>query len=296
MKPSERVSQTACLPDRNAFAFPQLNFSYGRDAVLQIADLNIPAGQFVSVLGASGSGKSTLLRILAGLLPLTSNQLPLNQLKQRATQQRATQQRSTQQRPSTGMVFQSPNLVPWRNAAGNVVLPAELGPDPRAVPTDRVAKLFQLVGLSDDDLTKRPAELSGGMQMRVAIARSLVLNPQTLLLDEPFAALDDVLRMQLETDVRAIHLQQQLTTVLVTHHIGEAVFMSDRVFVLGGEPAKICADIPITLPTDRNLTVRRSPAYHDFVDEVTDALHQSVTAANDLPGWANQWANQRGKS
>ena len=295
MKPSERVSQTACLPDRNAFAFPQLNFSYGRDAVLQIADLNIPAGQFVSVLGASGSGKSTLLRILAGLLPLTSNQLPLNQLKQRATQQR-----STQQRPSTGMVFQSPNLVPWRNAAGNVVLPAELGPDPRAVPTDRVAKLFQLVGLSDDDLTKRPAELSGGMQMRVAIARSLVLNPQTLLLDEPFAALDDVLRMQLETDVRAIHLQQQLTTVLVTHHIGEAVFMSDRVFVLGGEPAKICADIPITLPTDRNLTVRRSSAYHDFVDEVTDALHQSVTAANDLPGWANQWgnqwANQRGKS
>ena len=193
MKPSERGSQTACLPDRNAFAFPQLNFSYGRDAVLQIADLNIPAGQFVSVLGASGSGKSTLLRILAGLLPLTSNQLPLNQLKQRATQQRATQQRatqqraiqqrSTQQRPSIGMVFQSPNLVPWRNAAGNVVLPAELGPDPRAVPTDRVAKLFQLVGLSDDDLTKRPAELSGGMQMRVAIARSLVLNPQTLLLD-----------------------------------------------------------------------------------------------------------------
>lgn len=296
MKPSERVSQTACLPDRNAFAFPQLNFSYGRDAVLQIADLNIPAGQFVSVLGASGSGKSTLLRILAGLLPLTSNQLPLNQLKQRATQQRATQQRSTQQRPSTGMVFQSPNLVPWRNAAGNVVLPAELGPDPRAVPTDRVAKLFQLVGLSDDDLTKRPAELSGGMQMRVAIARSLILEPQTLLLDEPFAALDDVLRMQLETDVRAIHLQQQLTTVLVTHHIGEAVFMSDRVFVLGGEPAKICADIPITLPTDRNLTVRRSSAYHDFVDEVTDALHQSVTAANDLPGWANQWGNQRCKS
>ena len=154
MKPSERGSQTACLPDRNAFAFPQLNFSYGRDAVLQIADLNIPAGQFVSVLGASGSGKSTLLRILAGLLPLTSNQLPLNQLKQRATQQRAIQQRSTQQRPSIGMVFQSPNLVPWRNAAGNVVLPAELGPDPRAVPTDRVAKLFQLVGLSDDDLTK----------------------------------------------------------------------------------------------------------------------------------------------
>ena len=286
MKPSERVSQTACLPDRNAFAFPQLNFSYGRDAVLQIADLNIPAGQFVSVLGASGSGKSTLLRILAGLLPLTSNQLPLNQLKQRATQQR----------PSTGMVFQSPNLVPWRNAAGNVVLPAELGPDPRAMPTDRVAKLFQLVGLSDDDLTKRPAELSGGMQMRVAIARSLVLNPQTLLLDEPFAALDDVLRMQLETDVRAIHLQQQLTTVLVTHHISEAVFMSDRVFVLGGEPAKICADLPITLPMDRNLTVRRSSAYHDFVDEVTDALHQSVTAANDLPGCANQWANQRGKS
>ena len=277
------VSKPAHLSHDPAFEFKQLRFSYASDAadILAIDRLQIPTGQFVSLLGPSGSGKSTLLRMMAKLLLPSSGQLSGN---------------SSQADQSTGMVFQSPNLVPWRNAAGNVVLPAELGKNSTVVSAGRIAELFQLVGLSKDDMTKRPAELSGGMQMRVAIARSLVLNPQTLLLDEPFAALDDVLRMQLETDVRAIHLQQQLTTVLVTHHIGEAVFMSDRVFVLGGEPAKICADIPITLPSDRNLTVRRSSAYHDFVDEVTDALHQSVTAANDLPGWANQWANQRGKS
>ena len=270
------VSKPAHLSHDPAFEFKQLRFSYASDAadILAIDRLQIPTGQFVSLLGPSGSGKSTLLRMMAKLLLPSSGQLSGN---------------SSQADQSTGMVFQSPNLVPWRNAAGNVVLPAELGKNSTVVSAGRIAELFQLVGLSKDDMTKRPAELSGGMQMRVAIARSLVLNPQTLLLDEPFAALDDVLRMQLETDVRAIHLQQQLTTVLVTHHIGEAVFMSDRVFVLGGEPAKICADIPITLPTDRNLTVRRSSAYHDFVDEVTDALHQSVTAANDLPDWANQW-------
>ena len=213
------------------------------------------------MLGPSGSGKSTLLRILAGLLPLSSGQFEVA---------------SGQRGKSTGMVFQSPNLVPWRTAAGNVVLPAELGQSPPSISADRVAELFRLVGLSEADMTKRPAELSGGMQMRVAIARSLILEPQTLLLDEPLAALDDVLRMQLETDVRGIHLKQQLTTVLVTHHIGEAVFMSDRVLVLGGQPAEICEDIQIALPANRDLNVRRSSVYHDLVDEVTDALHRSV--------------------
>lgn len=270
VKASQPLSQASATSDAAAFEFKQLQFSYGANtaAVLAIANLKIQSGQFVSLLGPSGSGKSTLLRILAGLLPLSSGQFKIA---------------TGQQGKSTGMVFQSPNLVPWRNAAGNVVLPAELGRNPPTVSAGRVAELFRLVGLSETDMAKRPAELSGGMQMRVAIARSLILEPQTLLLDEPFAALDDVLRMQLETDVRDIHLKQQLTTVLVTHHIGEAVFMSDRVLVLGGEPAEIWADIAIDLPQNRDMNVRRSSAYHDLVDKATDALHRSVhEAANGL--------------
>lgn len=255
--------EASSTSDETAFEFKQLKFSYDQDtaAVLAIDDLKIPSGQFVSLLGPSGSGKSTLLRILAGLLPLSSQQFAVA---------------NGHQGKSTGMVFQSPNLVPWRNAAGNVMLPAELGKKSTSVSIDRIEQLFRLVGLSAADMKKRPAELSGGMQMRVAIARSLLLKPQTLLLDEPFAALDDVLRMQMETDVRAIHCKQQLTTVLVTHHIGEAVFMSDRVLVLGGRPSEIFADICIGLPTNRDLKVRRSSAYHAVVNEVTDALHRSV--------------------
>ena len=275
------VSKPANRSDDPAFVFKQLRFSYASDTadVLAIDSLQIPTGQFVSLLGASGSGKSTLLRIMAQLLPLSSGGVssgPPSSGQLSGNFRQAGQ--------STGMVFQSPNLVPWRNAAGNVILPAELGKNSSDVPDGRVPELFQLVGLSENDMAKRPAELSGGMQMRIAIARSLVLNPQILLLDEPFAALDDVLRMQLETDVRAIHLQQQLTTVLVTHHIGEAVFMSDRVLVLGDQPARLCADIAVPLPQDRDLSVRRSSAYHKIVDEVTDALHRSVKQSSDQRG------------
>lgn len=257
------VSKTSTESGPAAFLFRQLQFSYAANSppILQIEGLRISRGEIVSLLGPSGSGKSTLLRIMAGLLPVPQDQMEVE---------------AAGSGQSVGMVFQSPNLVPWRNAGDNVFLPAELGQKPAGVSRQRVRELFRMVGLTESDMQKRPAELSGGMQMRVAIARSLILNPATLLLDEPFAALDDVLRMQLEADVREIHLNQRLTTILVTHHIGEAVFMSDRVLVLGGEPAGICADIRVPLPEHRGREVRRSSAYHTCVDEVTDVLHQSI--------------------
>ena len=237
------------------------------DPVLDLDRLHVPQGQLISFLGASGCGKSTLLRLVAGLLPPSSGHV----------------HHTTGGQQSPGMVFQSPTLIPWRTARDNVLLPAELGAA-TSIQESRLAALFQMVGFHTDDIRKRPSELSGGMQMRVSIARALVLDPQLLLLDEPFAALDDLLRMQLEEDVRRIHQQRGLTTMLVTHNISEAVFMSDRVVVLGGRPSGVAADLPIDLP-ERRAGLRSSPQFHDLVQQVTSALYSAngVALAEDRP-------------
>lgn len=248
-----------------------MRFSPAGPAVLGIKDLNICRGQFVSIIGTSGCGKSTLLRLIAGLLIPTEGHIDVN---------------TASTKPGTaggiGMVFQDANLVPWRTARQNVVLPAELGPNPRRVDATAVARLFQLVGLRADDTSKRSSELSGGMQMRVSLARALVLDPSLLLMDEPFAALDDLLRMQLEEDVRRIHDQQGLTTILVTHNISEAVFMSDRVIVLGGHPSGVCADVNISFTADRSRPLRSEATFHELVDVVTAALHATGHSASDV--------------
>lgn len=243
-----------------------LRFQYSATGpdVLHIPELIVSQGQFVSLLGASGSGKSTLLRLIAKLLPPTAGHMETH----------------AETNSGTGMVFQSPNLIPWRTARQNVLLPAELGPAPSHVSDRDVAGLFELVGLNVNDTRKRSSELSGGMQMRVALARALVLQPSMLLMDEPFAALDDLLRMQLEEDVRRIHDERSLTTVLVTHNINEAVFMSDRVLVLGGDPATIHADIDMSHLADRGRTLRSDPEFHRLVDVVTKALHAAGSGSD----------------
>ena len=239
-------------------AIRDLTFRYVDTAVdvLRIDRLDVGAGEFVSLLGASGSGKSTLLRLLANLLTATSGSV----------------QRSIEQ-ADIGMVFQSPTLIPWKSAIENIRLPSQLGPTVAGASTD-VKDLLQLVGLKQTDMGKRPAELSGGMQMRVAIARALILTPELLLLDEPFSALDDVLRMQLETDVRRIHLEQSLTSVLVTHNIAEAVFMSDRILILSD--CRIAHDVQLNLPVQRNVDVRSTSEFHSAVDLVTGLLHAAA--------------------
>lgn len=184
-----------------------------------------------------------------------------------------------------GFVFQNANLIPWRTAEQNLLLPGELGPKPAGVPQVPIEDLVRLVGLEVEDLPKRPAELSGGMQMRLALARALSQSPALLMMDEPFGAVDDVLRMQLEERVRRIHDARSLTTVLVTHNIGEAVFMSDRVLVLGGRPARICHDVAIDLGSQRNQTTRTSTAYYDYVSAVTAAFQSAAdqSVSGDVP-------------
>lgn len=238
----------------------QFQYSPQTDPVLCIDRLTVRAGEFVSLLGTSGSGKSTLLRVIAGLLKPSTGRL----------------ERSESMADRIGFVFQNANLVPWRTAEQNLLLPGELGPKPAGVPHVPIEDLVRLVGLQVEDLPKRPAELSGGMQMRLALARALSQSPALLMMDEPFGAVDDVLRMQLEERVRRIHEARSLTTVLVTHNIGEAVFMSDRVLVLGGRPAHICHDVSIDLGSQRNQTTRTSNAYYDYVSAVTAAFQAAA--------------------
>ena len=253
-------------PNANpALQIRDLSYRYSDSAqeILRIPDLTIASGQFVSLLGVSGSGKSTLLRLMAGLLAATNGEV--------------NHDRSGE--CEIGMVFQNPNLVPWRSARDNVSLPGELGTNSHPKKTISFDELLLLVGLRPEDAEKRPHELSGGMQMRVSLARSLSLSPSMLLLDEPFGALDDLLRMQLEEELRRIHVSRGLTTVLVTHNISEAAFMSDRVLILAGQPASIVGDIAIDLPPNRDGSVREGSEFQRIQAGITQKFR--ATAASD---------------
>jgi NitT/TauT family transport system ATP-binding protein len=241
-------------------------FSGNTEPLLKIDALTLGDESFVSIVGSSGSGKSTLLRIIAGLLNPTEGQIALD----------GNSPHEKRDAGELGFIFQSPTLLPWRTALQNILLPCELQGGRLSNREYDISTLLSLVGLSAEDIRKWPSQLSGGMQMRVSLARSLITRPGLLLMDEPFAALDDILRLQLQEEVRRIHCEQKIASVLVTHNIREAVAMSDRVLVLGNQPAQIMADIVVDLPVVRNNDVRRSPEFQDLVNEVTDALHQVV--------------------
>jgi len=226
--------------------------------IIKVASLEIASGEFVSVVGPSGCGKSTLLRIMARLIAPISGVMEIRGPNQEQTDVR------------TGFVFQDATLLPWRTAEANIRLPGELEDSP--IETSRVRQLAELVGLSFRDLQKRPAALSGGMRMRVSLARALILEPELLLLDEPFAAVDDLLRQQLQSDVLRIQRDLSLTTVLVTHNVAEAVYMSDRVVTLGGCPAQVTSVTPVVL--EHSDDVRSSSGFSECLGTVVAALRQ----------------------
>lgn len=237
------------------------------DGSLEVLDnlsFAVEANSFVCVIGPSGGGKSTLLRALSGLLTPSAGEIIFPQ-----------QTHSGQQ---IGMVFQKPNLMPWRTLFQNVSLPLELAGKPKAEILKTTQEMIDLVGLHGFEKSY-PHELSGGMAQRVAIARSLVQDPEILLLDEPFGQLDALTRERMGEELLRIWGEKRKTVLMVTHSISEAVYLADRVLVMTRRPAQISLDLPIPLPRPRTEEMRFSPEFSQLSQWVHKQLSQNDDAA-----------------
>ncbi len=234
-------------------------------AILDNLDLRVESGKIVSLIGASGCGKSTLLRAIAGLQPIDSGSIDLdNKVDQPSTEK---------SRVEIGFVFQEPALLDWRNVWSNVALPFELGTSngqPGKVLRAKIESLIESVALRPADYKKFPDQLSGGMKMRVALARALANDPTVLLFDEPFAALDDILRSQLNDLLLALWKNRSPTIVFVTHNIAEAIYVSHQIAVMS--KGKISRLIDIDLPFPRASQVRSSSDFAAIYGDVSAAL------------------------
>lgn len=232
--------------------------------VLAVQDmsLTINRGDFVSLLGPSGCGKSTALKMIAGLLPVTAGKITVTQP-------------STKSEQDLGFVFQEPTLMPWASVFDNVWLPLRLAGIDRKAAGNRVRAALTEVGLSRFE-TSYPRELSGGMKMRVSIARALVTRPRILLMDEPFAALDEMTRMKLNNDVIRLAAEHALTVVFVTHSVFESVYLSNRVVVMAARPGRVAADVTIDEPWPRDESFRTSEQYVQECKKVSAILKSTL--------------------
>lgn len=217
-------------------------------------DLTIGAGEMVAVVGPSGCGKSTLLKIIAGLLTPTGGVVDFGG-----------------DRPETGYVFQDAHLLPWRTAIRNVELFLEVDGVRKPERRDRARAAVRLVGLADFE-DSYPAELSGGMKMRVSLARTLATDPQLMLFDEPFAALDEITRNRLNNDLIRLQRDRGVTGVFVTHSIGEATFLADRVAVMSPAPGRIVGIVEVPFGDDRSAALRTSAEFAAVAREVSEIM------------------------
>ena len=233
--------------------------------------LDIPAGQFVAILGPSGCGKSTLLRLIAGLdnAQAGSVEIDFEDGGGSPSLTREKRHRAT----DIAYVFQDAHLLPWRTVLGNVELPLELRGVGKSDRQARARRALERVGLADA-LSRYPAQLSGGMRMRVSLARALVTEPKLLLLDEPFAALDEITRQHLDEQLRSLWAGTGMTVVFVTHSTAEAVFLAERAVVMSRRPATIVDDRAIDLPAQRTPTLRATPEFARATRGVYEALER----------------------
>jgi len=242
-------------------ALQQVEVDYpGRGRALGPVDLTLNSGEIVALVGPSGCGKSTALRLLAGLEAPT-----------RGTVIRAAG------KGETSVVFQAPTLAPWLSAAANVALPLELAGTPKAEARAQAIEALAKVGLKGAE-NARPAQLSGGMAMRASLARALVTRPRLLLLDEPFAALDEITRRALADDVLALAAELSPAVVFVTHNVEEAVYMARRVVVMSPGPGRIAGQVAVEGPVIRPAGFRTTAAFRETAEAVSRLLAERVTA------------------
>jgi NitT/TauT family transport system ATP-binding protein len=226
---------------------------------LEGISLTVERGEFVTFLGPSGCGKSTLLKLVSGLSPVSEGEVQINGMT------------PVNARELMSFIFQEATLLPWRTVEQNVGLGMELEYAARAARKERVAKMLELVSLGH--VAKRyPRQLSGGMKMRVSIARALASRPRILLMDEPFAALDEMTRDRLNEELLRLYCEQKWTVMFVTHSVAEAVFLSTRVVILAAHPGRVAHEIQVDLPWPRTAEIRESKAFEEQVTRASRLL------------------------
>lgn len=240
-------------------------FANGTEA-LRGLDLTVHEHEFLSLLGPSGCGKSTALRLIAGLAEPSTGHIRW-----------PSDDRPTDRRPAAGFVFQEPTLMPWATVFDNVFLPLRLQGSTRHDARPRIDESLGMVGLEGFE-SAYPRELSGGMKMRVSIARAIVTEPELLLMDEPFAALDEITRFKLNDDLLALWQDKRWTVIFVTHSVYESVYLSSRIVVMTTRPGKASAELAIDAPYPRNEAFRTSAPYNDRCRAVSAALHRAMGA------------------
>ncbi|TCU09926.1 ABC transporter ATP-binding protein [Rhizobium sullae] len=245
-------------------------FSSGTVALSGMS-LTVENGEFISLLGPSGCGKSTALRIIAGLGDITSGTIdwPSSRINAKGLPE-----------GDIGFVFQEPTLMPWKSVFGNVYLPLKLRGVSKAAARDQIMSALATVGLRDF-AEAYPRELSGGMKMRVSIARALVTKPKLLLMDEPFAALDEISRQKLNDDVLQLWKMTGITVIFVTHSVFESAYLSSRIVVMKARPGRVHADLPLVTNRERDAHYRTSEEYRRACETVSYSLIGAINAAKE---------------